>query len=121
MFQPGTQCFYLHQDKICPAIILSSDGVNDAGKQLYTLLLHDSQRKLPCCIEQDIFFNHAAAAHALRMIQHHNMVQLQSNMTDLKSILRFAITHDLSGTDKQARLAFMLAAKQILNIDLTKD
>lgn len=121
MLQPGTQCFYLHQDKICPAVILSNDGINDAGEQIYTLLLHNSQCKLPFCTEQDIFFNHAAAAHALRMIQHHKMVQLQNNMTDLKSILRFAITHDLSGTDKQARLAFMLAAKQILNIDLTTD
>lgn len=119
MFRPGTQCFYLYHNEICPAVVQSDDGINDAGTHLYTLLLHDDQRKLPCCAEQDIFFDREAAVHALRIINHNNMVKLRNSMTDLKSILTFAMTHNLSGTDKQARIAFKLAVKQILNIDLT--
>ena len=116
MLQIGTLCFYISQNEICHAVVQSDDGINDAGNHLYTLFLHEHQRKQPCCLEQDIFLNRSAAIHAL-LVQNH---QMQNNLTDLKSILQFALTHDLTGTDKQARLAFLLAAKQILNIDLTE-
>lgn len=116
MLQTGTLCFYISQNEICHAVVQSDDGINDAGNHLYTLFLHEHQRKQPCCLEQDIFLNRSAAVHAL-LVQNH---QMQNNLTDLKSILQFALTHDLTGTDKQARLAFLLAAKQILNIDLTE-
>lgn len=116
MLQIGTLCFYISQNEICHAVVQSDDGINDAGNHLYTLFLHEHQRKQPCCLEQDIFLNRSAAVHAL-LVQNH---QMQNNLTDLKSILQFALTHDLTGTDKQARLAFLLAAKQILNIDLTE-
>lgn len=116
MLRTGTLCFYISQNEICHAVIQSDDGINDAGNHLYTLFLHEHQRKQPCCLEQDIFLNRSAAVHAL-LVQNY---QMQNNLTDLKSILQFALTHDLTGTDKQARLAFLLAAKQILNIDLTE-
>lgn len=116
MLQTGMLCFYISQNEICHAVVQSDDGINDAGNHLYTLFLHEHQRKQHCCLEQDIFLNRSAAVHAL-LVQNH---QMQNNLTDLKSILQFALTHDLTGTDKQARLAFLLAAKQILNIDLTE-
>ena len=116
MLQTGMLCFYISQNEICHAVVQSDDGINDAGNHLYTLFLHEHQRKQHCCLKQDIFLNRSAAVHAL-LVQNH---QMQNNLTDLKSILQFALTHDLTGTDKQARLAFLLAAKQILNIDLTE-
>ena len=120
MLQIGTLCFYISQNEICHAVVQSDDGINDAGNHLYTLFLHEHQRKQPCCLEQDIFLNRSAAVHALLVQNHQKTARMQNNLTDLKSILQFALTHDLTGTDKQARLAFLLAAKQILNIDLTE-
>lgn len=120
MLQTGTLCFYISQNEICHAVVQSDDGINDAGNHLYTLFLHEHQCKQHCCLEQDIFLNRSAAVHALLVQNHQKVAQMQNNLTDLKSILQFALTHDLTGTDKQARLAFLLAAKQILNIDLTE-
>lgn len=123
MFRPGTHCFYLYRYRICPAIVQSDDGINDAGTHLYTLRITEPSNQtktITCCVESDMFMDRNTARNQLMLVKNQEILSMQKTMPDLKSILLFAVNHNLND-DAQARMAFKLAVHQILNLDLSQN
>lgn len=116
-FQPGEACAIIHYDEVYNATVLSVDeDEKDAICPYHVTVklgapIYGTVTKRGC----DVYHDAIAARSALYGRLHERLLRYKSEITDLHSLLQFALNHQLYGdmVDQEARLAFTMRADEL--------